>query len=273
MVNMDLSQSSLEAIGALIDSRLAAALSELEGRLEARIMERLQTSLDERLAAIDSQHASAISTLENKVEALAKQNLKLRDNVFLIEDDFYELHDRLEDQEQRGRRYNVRIENIAIESHHEETEEKLSEKIIAELAKADVILTTTDIVRCHRSSKPRVLENGVRTAQTIVKVASWAARKKLNNVNRQARDKKLSIRAHHDLTRERLDLLQYARSRIDRAMHTKFTTDQLKTLGDNDKCFAFATINCDIIMRLNGSTYPFKSTEEFDDLFRDKFSL
>ena len=266
---VDLSEASLVAIGALIKSQLAVAISDLEGRLEARITERL-TSFDERFDALNSQHASAIQSLEHRVEALAKQNTKLRDNVFQVEDDFYMLHDRIEDQEQRDRRYNVRIENVIIDSR-EETEEQLSVKIIDELAKADVTLVASDIVRCHRSSRPRE-ENGIRTAQTIIKVASWAARKKLNNVNRQARAKKLSIRAHHDLTRERLDLLQYARSRIERSMNTKYSADQLKSLGDNEKCFAFATINCDIIMRLNGAMFPFKTAEEFDDLFRDKFS-
>ena len=149
----------------------------------------------------------------------------------------------------------------------------LSGKIISELSKLDIIISPTEIVRCHRSSRPRVLDDGVQSAQSIIKVASWSARTKLNNVNRLARAKKLAVRIHHDLTKERLDLLQYARSRIDGAMNAKFTKEQIKTLVDAEKCFAFATLNCDIIMRLKGQTYPFQSTEEFDDLFRDKFSF
>ena len=149
----------------------------------------------------------------------------------------------------------------------------LFSKIQSELKLIDIDIAPSDIVRVHRTSRPRVGDDGVRTAQSIVKVASWSARKKLNNVNRLARAKKHSMRAHHDPTKERLDLLQYARARIDRAMKRKYSKEQMKNLVDNDKCFAFATINCDILMRINGGTFPFQSTEEFDDLFRDKFSF
>ena len=271
---MDLSAESLQAIGLLIDQRLAAALSIAIADVEERIEARIQSRLDERLAAIESKHCNTIRELEERVAAFAENNTKLKRDIFQLEDDTFELHDRLEDQEQRGRRYNVRIENIGFDvSPREETEEMLFSKIQSELKKIDIEISPSEVVRIHRSSRPRPNEIGVLEAQSIIKVATWSARKKLNNVNRLARAKKLSIRAHHDLTRERLDLLQYARARIDRAMSRKFSKEQMKTLGDNEKCFAYATLNCDIIMRLNGTTFPFKSTEEFDDLFWDKFSF
>ena len=75
---MDLSAESLEAIGTIIDQRLASALSiaiaDVEERIEARIQERLQSRLDGRLATIENKHISTILELEERVSAFTEQN-------------------------------------------------------------------------------------------------------------------------------------------------------------------------------------------------------
>ena len=73
---VNLSADSLLAIGDLIDSRLAAALSvaiaEVEGKIEARVLDRIQSLLDERLAASDIKHAKTILALEEQIDAVSK---------------------------------------------------------------------------------------------------------------------------------------------------------------------------------------------------------
>ena len=236
---LNLSVESLKAIADLIDSRLAAAVSlavsEVEGTLEARLLERLQSQLDVRLAAIELKHATAIHALKERLDFVNIHNTQLRKIIHSLEDDADDMHDRLEDQEQRARRFNVRVENISFDgSPREETDDALSAKIITELAALNIVLSPTEIVRCHRTGKPRFVD-GVQVAQAIIKVSSWSARVKINSVNRLARLKKRNVRVHHDLTRERLDRLQHARARINRAMNEKHSKDELKNLEDAEK--------------------------------------
>ena len=148
----------------------------------------------------------------------------------------------------------------------------LFQKVKSELEKIDINIDSSEVVRIHRNSRPKTAEDGTRTAQSIVKVALWSTRKRLATVNKIARGKKAAIRVHPDLTRERFDLLSYAPNRIDRAMSQKFGKPP-KDLADNENCFAFASLNCDLLARICGSTYPFSSRQEFDDLFRDKFTF
>ena len=273
----NLSAESLKAIADLIDSRLAAAISlavsEVEGTLEARLLERLQSQLDVRLAAIETKHATDIHALKERLDFVNVHNTQLRKIIHSLEDDADDLHDRLEDQEQRARRFNVRVENIPFDgSPRDETDDALSAKLITEFAELNIAISPSEIVRCHRTGKPRLVD-GAQVAQAIIKVSSWSARVKINSVNRLARQKKRSVRVHHDLTRERLDRLQYARARINRAMSEKHPQGSSNNLEDAEKCFAFATLNCDTIMRLQGQTFVFRSHEEFDDLFRQNFSF
>ena len=85
----------------------------------------------------------------------------------------------------------------------------------------------------------------------------WSTSQKLHVVNRAARDKGKPIRVENDLTRERLDLLQYARSRVDRAMKEKYNKQQLKELPEAGKCFVYASVNSQLLLKIHGWDFPF----------------
>ena len=264
---MDLSEDALAAIGVLIDTKLAAAITDLEERVEERVFARLETRFNERFAALESKY-------DEKCRGLEAANKRLTHEKTELENDLYDTQDRVEDQEQRGRKYNVRIENVPFEGDpRAETDEMLMTKVLATLAELDIIVAPSEIVHMHRTSRPKTLDDGTQVAQAIAKVGYWSTRRKLHVVNRAARDRGKAIRVHHDLTRERLDLLQYARSRVERAMKEKFTKDQLKDLPEADKCFVYASVNCQLLLKINGRDFPFHHIDEFDDLFRDKFSF
>ena len=260
---MDLSDDALAAIGELIDSKLAAAITDME----ERVFTRLESRFNERFAALESKFDEKYRELENKNKKLTQEKTEL-------ENDLYDTQDRVEDQEQRGRKYNVRIENVPFDvDPRAETDEMLQTKVLASLAELDITVVPSEIVHIHRCSRPKTLDDGSIVAQAIAKVGYWTTRRKLHVVNRTARNKGKAIRVHHDLTRERLDLLQYARSRVERAMRGKYTKEQLDDLPEADKCFVYASINCQLLLKINGRDFPFHSVDEFDDLFRDKFSL
>ena len=265
---IQLTTESLDAIADRFDERLAQAVA----LAVSNEFERIKITLEDRFAELSASQANAILSLEERVETLSSQNNKLKNKIFSLEDDAFEMHERVEDQEQRARRFNVRVENIPYSKlPRDETDDDLSAIITTELAALDINISASEIVRCHRTSRPRLVE-GKTYAQAIIRVATWSARTKLNAVNRLARQAERSVRVHHDLTRERKDRLKYARDRIERAMSSKFTKEQRKHIGDEDKCFAFATLNCETICRLQGSTYIFKSLDEFDDIFGQNFS-
>ena len=55
-------------------------------------------------------------------------------------------------------------------------------------------------------------------------------------------------------------------------MHTKFSERELKKgVKDNDNCFTFATADGQLLLRCNSEVFPYTSSEEFDDLFREHF--
>ena len=131
---MDLSPDSLTAIRDIISQQLATALSITIADVEERVQRRLEERLNERVAAIEEKFDSTIRGLEEKVSASSESNKKLKDTIFKLENKFLDLHDQLEDQEQRGHRFNVRIENVAFDVEpRAETEEMLFSKVQSEL--------------------------------------------------------------------------------------------------------------------------------------------
>ena len=264
---MDLSETALAAIGRMIDSRITSAVTGLEERIYSRLESRLDERVDARIAALQKDYDDKLSAQNAKIAALERRNVAL-------EDELDELYYRVEEQEQRGRRYNVRVENVPFAvDPRAETNDQCFQQVAKKLGELDVTVAENEVVRCHRTSKPRTLDDGTKVAQAIVKVAFWSTRKKLNGINKTARNKGKPVRVFHDLTNERQDVLQYARSRVDRAMNSKFSKDEMKNLPEDEKCFVYANINCELLLKIGGRDFPFRCVEEFDELFRDKFSF
>ena len=107
-----------------------------------------------------------VDALKATIVQLTQENTTLRERI--IQHDIA-----LDDLEQYGRRMAIRIEGIAWKE--EETNVELESTVVKELGKHGVVLEPRDIIRLHRSSKPKE-KDGVVTKQTIVKLARWRTR-------------------------------------------------------------------------------------------------
>ena len=173
----------------------------------------------------------------------------------------------IDNLEQYGRRQNIWIEGLAYTEG--ETNADIENLVIEELAKIDISIKKRDIVRLHRTSKPTRNNHGEgRVAQTIVKFGRWKAREKCHGVNKTARQKKVTFRIHHDLTKRRYVLLKGVRERIDQKMRAIYGSREIQR---DENVFAYADINSNLRVRAGQSTFPFNSKSEFNDVFDDIF--
>ena len=112
---------------------------------------------------------------------------------------------KLDDQEMRARKWNVRIENIAFTGEPKaETDSQLLEKVKVECKKVGIDLLDNDVARCHRSSAPSRQDSGPLSTQTIIKLNNWAVRKRFQAANQQARQNKIRFSCSNDLAKMRL---------------------------------------------------------------------
>ena len=254
---------SLEAtINNAVTVAVATALQASEARVarnEERITQLVQ-QLDETNHKFDAKYNQLERKFDEKTRALERALLRL--------------HGQQDNHEQKSRRWNVRIENIPFDTDQKsETDDQLRAKIKAECAKVDIVLTDADIARHHRSGKP-VLKNDQLQAQTIVKLSNWRARKQFQRANKTAREKKVRFFCANDLSRTRLELLQYARRKIDLAMAAKFSEEERRDrkIPDVDNVFTFSTPDGQILLRIRQKVFPFTSEEDFNELFRNNFN-
>ena len=138
-----------------------------------------------------------------------------------------------------------------------ESEDELFSAITEKLAVVGVELERDDVVRFHRSAAPRINNENKTVAQCIVKLAKWAPRRKMQGVNKVAREKGASIRVHHDLTHRRYGLLAKAR-------------DQVKTsLGHVTETFPFVDVNSNLKIRCKRDVMDFNSEQELSSIVDD----
>ena len=179
---------------------------------------------------------------------------------------------KVDDLEQYSRRTSVRVEGLKYTPG--ETNEQLVQLVKNNLAKIDIQLLDSDIIRLHLSSKPFTRErDGVTVAQTLVKLSNWRMREKLHSANRLAREKNAGYRVHHDLTKRRFTLLKNAREKIDRQLARLYSKEELKTLPDGEKIFAFANVNCELRIRARGRILKFSTDDQLDQILREIFAV
>ena len=87
-------------------------------------------------------------------------------------------------------------------------------------------------------------------AQTILKFKEWGPRQQAHAGRKVAFDKKLPIFICHDLTKRRYQLLRSAKAK-------------LKQIAKPDT-YAFADVNCNLIMRSGKDHALFNSKDELD---------
>lgn len=228
-------------------------------------LEHLINTSTTTMTAHITQLEEKIISLKTEVTSLKAENNQIRYKQQALENQFdvmrrsYEkLATSHDDLENYGRRLNVRIEGIP--ALKDETEEQLFSAIQTQLAEVDVVINENDVVRFHRSAKPRMNKSNVLCQQTIVKFARWNHRRAAQAVNKKSREKKLPIRVHNDLTKRRFNLLGRARKEIEQ---------RLPNQSRDDNVFAYPDINSNLIIRKGRLTFPFNTDDELDKIMDD----
>ena len=159
--------------------------------------------------------------------------------------------------EQYGRRMNFRIEGVKF--HEGETPESLQQQVVSLLQEAGASIDHGDIVRSHRTSKPRFREDGrnspshrgVRSGQVIVRVNKWKVREDIHNKRSAMREAGHPVK--QDLTKRRRDLVTEAVNAV-----SKWGKLPIPIYG-------YANINCVPTMRRGHEAMKFTSAEELQD--------
>ena len=206
-----------------------------------------------------------IISLQTEVASLKTENNQMRFKQQTLENsltDMRRAYDKLatshDDLENYGRRLNVRVEGVP--ARKDETEQQLFSALQTQLGEVGVDITETDVVRFHRSAKPRMNKSDVLCQQVIVKFARWGHRRAAQSINKKSREKKLPIRVHNDLTKRRFTLLSRARREIDQ---------RLPNQTRDDNVFAYPDTNSNLIIRKGRLTYPFNTDDELDTIMND----
>ena len=173
----------------------------------------------------------------------------------------------IDDLQQYSRRRSVRIEGL--EYKPGETEDDLFTTIQTSLKEVDIAIEPCDVIRFHRSTKPKKNRDGVMCAQTLVKFARWQPRKLAHYGNKKARVGGKKFRIHHDLTKRRYDLLKRARAQIEIrcAAINRRTTEP--SPDHRDKVFAYADVNSNLLFRSGVDSFPFNTERDIDDILDD----
>ena len=198
--------------------------------------------------------------LEKKLERSEEKVVELTRQLDRSRGQVRALQIEVDDLQQYTRRQSVRIEGITYQRG--ETEDDLFTKIKTSFSEVDITIEKNDLVRFHRSAKPKNNKNGTLCAQTIVKFARWNIRRQAHYANKKARQTKKSFRIHHDLTRRRYLLIDRARGEIDRRFAEHNNAREQDNNEHKDKVFAFVDINSNLLIRSGETTYPFNTDEE-----------
>ena len=190
-----------------------------------------------------------------KVSDLARQLNESRSEVRSLKRQVEDSNIFIDDLEQYGRRMSVRVENVPFSRG--ETENDLFTKIHTKLAEVDVNINLNDVVRFHRSSAPKVNEDGSTVAQCIVKFGKWEARRSMHGLNKKARAKQVSVRVNNDLTRRLFSLLLDARRKM-----------KDSNILSNE-CFPYADMNSNLRIRIGGVVKTFNTDTQLDTILAD----
>ena len=225
---------------------LIKGLSNQLDRSEARVAELTNELVELKVFLGEAQTVNR--SLQRQVTELKEEIVELRGDCAKK---FVDVNKRCDDEdvhrddlEQYGRRMSVRIQNVPIVAGEDDNRELLLDEINRQLAGVDMKIERSQIIRYHRSSKPK---DGA--SQCLVKLRSWDKRAELHNVNRKARDLNKRTRVYHDLTKRRLTCLNQAR-------------DELGDRANKDR-FVYADINSSLMFRTNGKKYRFNTLDEF----------
>ena len=186
-----------------------------------------------------------------KILELTRELAESRTEVRNLKLDFEKTRIDLDNLEQYGRRFNVRLEGIAYKE--DEDEKELFKTIKKDLAEVNITITPTEVIRFHRSSKPKRNDNGVLVSQCIIRFGRWDARRRMQGVNKSARSLDKNIRCHNDLTKRRYGLLGLARDKI-----------RVKFARSARDIFAFCDVNSNLKIRAGRDVHDFNNEHQLN---------
>ena len=229
------SGTDLQKIEELIDRKLESLASK-ESINELNELKYLFEQLNNKIEKQNSEifllnkrmddQDTKISQLEDKIAVLTASNAALKAQS--------------DNQEQYSRRQCLRIKGI--DKTEDESSSACVDKVIKVCRKLKVNVDKPDIDRAHRIGKDR--------STMIVKFHSFSKRTELYKARNKQENPGLKI--HLDITKDRLTLLDKARSLI-----TK----------DCSVDFVFADINCNTVAKLKNDNFKFfKDIDTFESL-------
>ena len=223
---------------------LSAKLAELENIVKAQ---------DARLSAQDvliQAQQTQINSIQQRLDTEIEVNKSYRQLVKKLEID-------IDDLEQYGRRYIVRVENIAVKEN--ETEDELFESLKTEFKKLDYNLQRGDLKNFHRLGKVKKSDRGPDSRQCLIKFHRWGPRKALYGINKKARRPGVNtrMRVHNDLTKRRFDIFNSVQKRIE------------GNFGDSGDVFVYSDVNSNLKIRQpDGKAVGFNTLEEGVEIVR-----
>lgn len=186
------------------------------------------------------QQCAEICSLKEHIAGQDKKISQLNDRVGVLSSAIDSIKKGNDDLEQYSRRYCLRINGVKKDKN--ETAGDCLGKVLEISKSLDVDIKESDIDRAHRIGKKKEV--------IIVKFHSFSKRTALYRA-RKGNESTKSTKIHLDLTKQRLDLLDVAKKKIDAHKQTNVQ-------------FVFADINCNTVAKLkDGSFKFFNNIEQF----------
>ena len=222
-----------------MEEMINGKLNDLEKSLASKKgLDELKSLILEQNEKIERQFQE-IATLKTTVSTQAKEISNLNDKLAVLSSSISTLKKQSDHQEQYSRRYCLRIKGIEKEGN--ETPDICVDKVVKVCSDLNINVSPNDIDRAHRVGRDN--------KSIIVKFFSF---KKRSNVYKKRKDAKNSIKIHLDLTKQRLDLLDEAKSLISESSNVDFV---------------FADINCNTVAKLKDDKFIFfDSLEKFREI-------
>ena len=253
-----------------MDEKFASLKQNLTEQIRQQIREEFRADLDSMKVSLDELKLQ-LSGQKAEISSLRRQ-LAEKDAVIVNQ------AVSLDDLEQYGRRFAIRVDNLPYENE-KETDAQLCNSLAAEFTKADIRIDfERDVKRLHRVGKPKTLKDTNKVVrQVIIKFANWTAREKFKSFNKTAKQKKIPIRVSHDLTQRRLKLLNLARDKISANMlRLGYTEDQIRgkngqSIEDEFNVFAYANYNSELRIRGRKTVFRFNTEADLNKVMSELY--
>ena len=222
-----------------------------------------------------SSQKSEIQSLQRRLNE-SDQKLRDKDEALAAQSSALAAQDiKLDDLEQYGRRFGIRVENIPYVDG--EDNDDLWPKLVTAFDELRIKIQPNEVARFHRTGKARNNRDGTYVRQCIVKFGHWSSREKFREFNKNAKAAHIDTRVNNDLTSRRLTLLNRARDIISAKMQRAgFTPDQLRgkdgyKVPDEQNVFAYANMNSHLCIRGKKRTFKFNTDEQLNDIISELF--